>query len=84
MCFFIFNHFNVTNILKFYKSKIYFIHSCIWLLAFPTSLKLVLEVLGAWELVGNIPNWELGSILGASTSKKWELGNQFTKRRALN
>jgi len=43
-----------------------------------TSLKLVPEVSkvhGAWELVGN---------LGTSTSKKWELGNEFSKQKALN
>jgi hypothetical protein len=28
--------------------------------------------------------WELGSFLGASTSKKWELENECPKRRALN
>jgi hypothetical protein len=30
----------------------------------------------AWELVGKVPNWlKLFGNLGASTSRKWELGN---------
>ena len=47
-------------------------HSCMEpFLAFSTSLKFVLEVQGAWELVGKVSNW-LGTLLGT-----WEFFGSF-------
>jgi hypothetical protein len=53
------------------------------LLTFPTFPTSSRSLGTSWDPIGSELFWELGIFLGASTSKKWELGNECPKRRAL-